>query len=68
MFGLDAKIINYAPGLRFAFVKERNSGQNGLAMSLKNAIVIFLFFFLKKASHREPSPVSSPKHLFQEQL
>lgn len=49
MFGLDAKIINYAPGLRFAFVKERNSGQNGLAMSLKNAIVIFNFFFFKES-------------------
>lgn len=49
MFGLDAKIINYAPGLRFAFVKERNSGPNGLAMSLKNAIVIFNFFFFKES-------------------
>lgn len=41
MFGLDAKIINYVPGLRFAFVKERNSGQNGLAISLQNPTVIF---------------------------
>lgn len=62
MFRLDAKIINYAPGLTFPFVKEINSGQNGLSMSLKNATVgvVFLGFgfwfcfvcFLKKALHR----------------
>lgn len=41
MFGLDAKTINYAPELRCAFVKEINSGQNRLDVSLKNVIVIF---------------------------
>jgi len=65
MFGLDAKNINYIPGLRFAFVKERNPGQNGLPMSQKcNATI----FFFKKSLHRELCPMSSPKYLFQEQL
>ena len=55
MFGLDAKIINYVLGLKFAFVKERNSSQNVLAMSVKNAKGVFfvcLFVFFKKALQR----------------
>lgn len=46
MFGLDAKIINYVLGLKFAFVKERNSCQNVLAMSVKNAKGVFFFVCL----------------------
>lgn len=75
VFRLDAKIINYAPGVRF-FVKETISGQNGLSMSLKNATLgeVFLHFgsvlfcFLKKALHREPCPTSALKFLFKQQL
>lgn len=50
MFGLDAKIINYILGLKFAFVKERNPDQNVLAMCVKKENAkVFIFCLFKES-------------------